>query len=303
MAKPMPTLPPDFEKIAVLMPVSRPTVGPERSDGKKGAREIEALYLAAIASARRFLYIESQYFASHIAEAIAARLEESDGPEIVVINPEDAMGWLEAEAMETARSVLLARVRDADRHGRFRILAPVTQAGRGIYVHAKVLVVDDRFLRVGSSNINNRSMGLDTECDLAVEAGPDEGVDSVKRRSIRAVRTRLMAEHLGVTTEEFERTEEAEGSLVATVDRLMRSSGRTLIPLAPEPVSDAERTMVDTRLLDPDRPEAMSKTMERGALVFQEVDTAVWRAGLAIAAGLGLTWIAATRYRARLRDG
>ena len=37
-------------------------------------------------------------------------------------------------------------------------------------VHSKVMIIDDRFLRVGSANLNNRSMGADTECDLAFEA-------------------------------------------------------------------------------------------------------------------------------------
>ena len=39
-----------------------------------------------------------------------------------------------------------------------------------VMVHSKVMIVDDRFLRVGSANLNNRSMGADTECDLAFEA-------------------------------------------------------------------------------------------------------------------------------------
>ena len=50
----------------------------------------------------------------------------------------------------------------------------MNEAGTPIYVHAKVLTIDDRLLRVGSSNLNNRSMGFDTECDLAIEAIPGE---------------------------------------------------------------------------------------------------------------------------------
>jgi phospholipase D1/2 len=67
-----------------------------RYNSRKAAHEIEALYLAAIEATVRVLYIESQYFASsNIAEAMAARLSEPDGPEIVLINPESADGWLE----------------------------------------------------------------------------------------------------------------------------------------------------------------------------------------------------------------
>jgi uncharacterized membrane protein YdjX (TVP38/TMEM64 family) len=61
-----------------------------------------------------------------------------------------------------------------------------------IHVHAKVLIVDDRFLRIGSSNLNNRSMGYDTECDIAIEAE-----NAAQRESITSVRNRLIAEHWG----------------------------------------------------------------------------------------------------------
>ncbi|WP_451986923.1 phospholipase D-like domain-containing protein [Azospirillum endophyticum] len=295
-------LEPDFRDLPVAIARTDPMAndgaadnqGPEKT-GKRGVREIEALYLAAIAAARRFIYLESQYFASQkIVGAITARLSEPDGPEVVVINPERTPAWIEEEAMGSARSLLLQRLREADTHKRFRILAPVTEGGEGIYVHAKVLVVDDRLLRVGSSNINNRSQGLDTECDLAIECPPGDHPEVC--RAIRSVRTRLMAEHLGVAVEEVERIEEATGSLTATVDRLVRPSGRTLRPLEPEPLTETERKLVDERLLDPDRPEPMATTILRGATVFGDVNRKAWRIGagvaLVAAAGVGLAVLA-----------
>ena len=71
--------------------------------------------------------------------------------------------------MGTARARVLEMIREAD-VDRFRLYTPVTEQRAHIYVHAKVAVIDDRLLRLGSSNVNNRSMGLDTECDLAIEA-------------------------------------------------------------------------------------------------------------------------------------
>ena len=56
---------------------------------------------------------------------------------------------------------------------RVRIVYPDVEGPEGstdTMVHSKVMIVDDRFLRIGSANLNNRSMGTDTECDLAVEA-------------------------------------------------------------------------------------------------------------------------------------
>lgn len=229
--------------------------------GRPGVREIEQLYLTAIAAARRTLYIESQYFASGcIAAAMAARLSEPDGPEIVVINPDRAMGWLEEAAMGRGRSRALAHIRSADRFGRFRIYRPVTEAGQPIYVHAKVLIVDDRLLRIGSSNLNNRSMGLDTECDLAVEGTPGQAATGATAEAIVGLRDALLGEHLGVPPGEIVRTVSRTGSLIATIEVLRRDAGRTLVPLvgmdpaAVQPLGEGE-------LLDPEQPEPVWKAV------------------------------------------
>ena len=59
-----------------------------------------------------------------------------------------------------------------------RIYVPVTKRQTDIYVHAKVSIVDDRLLRVGSSNLNNRSLGLDSECDVIIDAALDANRDT-----------------------------------------------------------------------------------------------------------------------------
>jgi phosphatidylserine/phosphatidylglycerophosphate/cardiolipin synthase-like enzyme len=165
---------PDVEPLLTDVDVAISRTRPEHG-GTSLVHEIELLWLAVIAAARRSVYIESQYFANRrIAEAIAERLREPDGPEFVVVNPETAEGWLQEKAMGTARAKLLALVREADVHGRFQLYVPVTEGRRPIYVHAKVTVVDDRLLRIGSSNLNNRSMGMDTECDVSIEVRPGD---------------------------------------------------------------------------------------------------------------------------------
>jgi phosphatidylserine/phosphatidylglycerophosphate/cardiolipin synthase-like enzyme len=155
-----------FRDVAVAICRSRP-----EGDGEAAVREIEATYLALIARARRYIYAESQYFASRrIAEAIAQRLDEPGRPEIVLINPFKSHGWLEPVAMDTARARLYGALHRLDRHGRLRIYHPYTAQGEPIYVHAKVTIVDDEALHVGSSNMNSRSMRLDTECDVTIDA-------------------------------------------------------------------------------------------------------------------------------------
>ncbi|MCF3974988.1 phospholipase D-like domain-containing protein [Paracoccus salsus] len=224
--------------------------------GREAVHEIEALYLAIIAATRRTLYIESQYFASRtLAEAIAARLADPDGPEFVVVNPESAQGWLEEKAMGSARARLLALVRKADAHKRFRLYTPVTQGGTPIYVHAKIVIMDDTLMRVGSSNLNNRSMGFDTECDLSVEVTEGLSDEDSLRAKIAGLRTALVAEHLGVAPRQFERAvDTANGSLIGAIEAT-RGDGRSLVPFEPPDFGViADAVLRENDLLDPERP-------------------------------------------------
>jgi phospholipase D1/2 len=220
--------------------------------GRDLVHEIELLWLAAIAAARETVYIEAQYFANRrVAEAIAERLGEPDGPEFVLVNPQAADGWLEEKAMGTARARLLALVRAADVHDRFRVYVPVTRSGRPVYVHAKVMVVDDQLLRIGSSNLNNRSMGLDTECDLTVEAHPDDPRRDELAAAVLGMRHRLLGEHLGVEPGAVADAVAAhDGSLVRAVESLLHPEGRSLRPFQPPEQHLVDRVLSATELLD-----------------------------------------------------
>ncbi|MGR6966759.1 phospholipase D-like domain-containing protein [Geodermatophilus sp. URMC 61] len=245
--------PDDVEPMLTDVDVAISRTRPEHG-GAELVHEIELLWLAAIAAARRGVYIESQFFANRrIAEAIAQRLAEPEGPDVVVVNPESSASWLEEKAMDTARAKLLALLEDADVHGRFRLYVPVTERRRRIYVHAKVLVVDDRLLRIGSANLNNRSMGLDTECDVSIEARPGPRHDEVSA-VVTGMRDRLLGEHLGVPPEEVARAVAAhDGRLVAAVESLRRPHGRSLVPYVPPELGPADRALAETELLDAER--------------------------------------------------
>ena len=223
--------------------------------GRQSVKEIEALHLAAVTSAQRTIYLEGQYFAARcIGEALAARLREPDGPEVVIINPLRARGWVEERAMGAARKRLLGHLRDADRYDRFRIYRPVTTKGLPIYVHAKVLAVDDRLLRIGSANLNNRSMGFDTECDLAIEAVAGGSRADCVSQAITAFRNQLVAEHLATDGDTVaEALLRTEGSLILTIEALRRKSGRTLEPFKLPP-SDS-KPLGGSELLDPEQAE------------------------------------------------
>ncbi|HEY0625375.1 MAG TPA: phospholipase D-like domain-containing protein [Allosphingosinicella sp.] len=238
-------LKPLFHDVDVAMARTR---GHEEAQSE--LREIEALFVDMIAAAKSYVYVETQYFASRvIAEAIARRLEEKDGPEFIIVNPRTAEGWLDEEVMSPARYALVKELRKRDKYGRFRIYTPVTEGGLDIYVHAKVTIVDDRYLRVGSANMNNRSMGLDSECDLMIDGSRNKEALS----TIAALRADLLAEHLGKTLEKVQACFEKTGSLIGCIEE-MRGRGRTLLPFKPEKPNLVEKAVSRSELLDPEAP-------------------------------------------------
>jgi phospholipase D1/2 len=190
-------------------------------------REIEKLYLDMIAAARRTIYIENQYFtAPRIAQALERRLGEPDGPEIVLVLRLLSHGWLEEATMHVLRTRLIQRLHTADRHGRFRVYYPHVPGlpeGNCVDVHSKLLIIDDALLRIGSSNLCNRSMALDTECDLVVEARGQARI----AQAIGEFRDKLLAEHLDTqperVREEIQRAGSVHGAIAA-----FREQTRTL---------------------------------------------------------------------------
>jgi phospholipase D1/2 len=181
---------------------------PRLEEQDEEVREIERATVAAIGSAERFIYIENQYITSKTAcEALVARMRARRKLSVVVVTTREPGGWLEAETMGVGRQRFMAAFDSPELAGRIQFVAPLARSAGptdeesakivvdgtlSIHVHAKVLVVDDRFLRIGSSNLNNRSMGYDTECDIAIEAE-----NAAQRESIASVRNRLLAEHWG----------------------------------------------------------------------------------------------------------
>ena len=224
-------------------------------EDREEVRENERLFLDLIRSAKRYVYAENQYFASRaVAEAIAERLKEPGGPEFVLVNPESADGWLEEAVMGPARAELMDSLGKIDRDQRFRIYTPVNEAGDHIYVHAKIMIVDDRVLRVGSANMNNRSMGLDSECDVVIDTGC-AGNENLGQ-TIEAIRADLLAEHLGADASEVQRRLTETGSLIATVESL-RGTGRTLQRFVAPEFSEMLHKVAESETLDPERPEGL----------------------------------------------
>lgn len=211
-----------------------------------GADESLRLHLDHIARARKLIYLENQYVTSpRIAEALAARLAEPDGPEVVIVTTLRAPSWFDQMTMDTARAEVLHALEEVDVHGRLSAWAPVTEECGRIIVHSKVSIIDDQVLRIGSSNLNNRSFGYDSECDIAAAPGPGgEGV-------IRAFRHRLIGHFLGVDTATYASCEALSDSVGAAIS----TYGQTrMVQLGTQGASRFERMVAEFQLGDPNSP-------------------------------------------------
>jgi phosphatidylserine/phosphatidylglycerophosphate/cardiolipin synthase-like enzyme/uncharacterized membrane protein YdjX (TVP38/TMEM64 family) len=245
-----PEVPVDLADVSVGIARTYPAY--ESGDIKRDeVREVEQMLLDAIGQARRWIYIENQYFtAPSISDALAARLEEPDGPEVAIVLPRETVGWLSQNTMDVLRERRLRQLREVDRHDRLRVYyADLPALGEQcINVHSKVLVTDDDLLCVGSANLNNRSMGLDSECNLAVEsAGKPE-----LREGIALLRDRLLAEHLDVPARQVAETIAREGSLIRAIESL-QSSGRTLATIEMQVSEERDAMVPETSIADPEQ--------------------------------------------------
>lgn len=232
--------------------------------GNPEIREVESLYQDAIASARRTVYMENQYLTSHaVSQALSESLQGAEGPEVVLVLPDRSGRWMERGTMDILRRRILHDLRQVDRSGRLRVYQPVLDnSDTSLVVHAKVMIVDDRLIKVGSSNLSNRSMGLDSECDLVVEGTGDPRMEEAALE----FRCRLLAEHLGREAQNVREVWEREGSLIRTVESL-RGGGRSLEPLAVGKGGAGEVQGIlwdmDIPFADPKRPARIEGLLDR----------------------------------------
>jgi phospholipase D1/2 len=229
--------------------------------GRQEVRETERLYCDAIAAAQESIYIENQYLTSvAVARALQQSLQQEKGPEIVIVLPRESSGWLEQSTMDAVRAHILSRLEAGDHSNRLRVVYPALAEGENcVYVHSKTLVIDDRLALVGSANLSNRSMGLDSECSLVLEA---EG-HSKAAEAVAAFRSALLAEHLGTSSAEIRRTVADTRSLIRTIESAF-GADRSLRRLEQrEPSVDGTKLVPDEDWLDPERPVELDRIFDQ----------------------------------------
>ena len=238
---------PDFQNVQVGLARTQPAMG-----ACKEQREVEALFLDSIDTAERALYIENQFFTSvPIAERIARRMQGRQALETLLIGPQNHESWIEARTMRNGRIRFLGTLLDAGVGDRVRLVYPqVENAGTSTdtMMHSKVMIIDDRFLRIGSANLNNRSMGTDTECDLAIEATTEQ-----ERARILDIRHRLLADHCGVPAAEVAR-HFAEGRGLIRASYELMGAGHSLRDVDDGEPDPAEMARYVEGVADPERP-------------------------------------------------
>ncbi|MCC7541197.1 MAG: VTT domain-containing protein [Deltaproteobacteria bacterium] len=214
--------------------------------------QIEELFVDSITAARDCVYIENQYLTSRlIGKALADRLRDPEGPEVVVIGPRQPAGWLEEVTVGLLRWRVIDGLRRADAHGRLYIAYPMSSISSdlAVYVHVKLTIIDDWFVRIGSANVARRSLRLDTECDVALVAPEGE-----QRRRVLELRHRLVAEHLATTPKRVAAAVAEHGSLRKAIESL-REGDHSLVPFEAGPSMDERESAEDGDVLyDPETP-------------------------------------------------
>ncbi len=220
-------------------------------NGRSEVREVERLFIDMIDSAERTIYVENQFMTSEaIARRLAQRMRKKRGLEAVLVAPDTPETWIESHTMRNGRIRFRNILEEAGVFGRVRLVHPEVREGEetaSTMVHSKVMVVDDRIIRIGSANLNNRSMGADTECDLVIEAR-----SASQRAAITRVRNRMFGEHCGATESDVAELLDDTQSLTEVADILSRN-GHALRPIDDGEPDAREKAYLET-LADPPRP-------------------------------------------------
>lgn len=202
--------------------------------------EIRYLFSDAILSAEKLIYIENQYFSSQaVYRALIDRMTavERSRIQIILILP-DRLPFTEElllglPQMRMLRSLQQVAEQNGHSIGIYSSVCMKNGERKLTFIHSKLLLVDDRFLTIGSANITNRSMGLDTELNVSWEAESEEQTELIG--SIRAIRASLLAEHAGLYGQNQEHNFEQIDNLIPHLENLASYPETRLCHYSPEP--------------------------------------------------------------------
>ncbi|MGQ9427076.1 VTT domain-containing protein [Gilvimarinus sp. F26214L] len=252
LAAPPPTWPKAFPPLFRKIPCAIARTIPFMDDAEP-SQEVRHMLLDLIARAERFIYLENQFASrQEIAEALNARLRACKGLRVLVVSSYRPKGTVECEAYWASRIDFKNILEQGVEKHRVQMLYSSAHDQEGNFghkrIHSKVTVVDDQYLIVGSANLSNRSMTLDTECDLVFAAG-----NEIQQRQIAHVRNDLIGEHCGRSDQAVERILRGRKGLI----KLTKPAGKyayRLKEVEDELFTDQSWQMVMQPFSDPEEP-------------------------------------------------
>lgn len=208
--------------------------------------EVEALLTEAVRGAESFVYIENQYFTSMaMLKAFRDRLNDTARPPltIVVMMPDGGdtpkEDFVLGNRQRSVRYALSCLAEERGHRVRFLISSDRSDPEKPVstFIHGKLIAVDDELLCVGSANLTNRSMQIDTELNVSVlgEPGSDTSAD------IAAVIDSLLAEHAGV--DDASRFSD-RARWIETIDELCQAADSKLQRLPVERCNDEDPMLI-----------------------------------------------------------
>jgi phosphatidylserine/phosphatidylglycerophosphate/cardiolipin synthase-like enzyme/uncharacterized membrane protein YdjX (TVP38/TMEM64 family) len=236
----------DFKNVDMAVALTMPPYKKHRA-----TRQIERLYLDMIASAERFIYMENQFFSRrNIAAALVKRLKEKPELQVLLLSCYNPEGIMEKKSLWYGRLLFRDILEKGGVADRVVLAYPISHENnveKPVRIHSKLMIVDDRYLRVGSSNINNRSMALDSECDLVIE-----GKDKKTCQKIASIRNDLIREHTGRTHADIAKLV-TNGDVQTFLDDV-KHSRQHIRKINDEQYRNERFTALATRLADPEKP-------------------------------------------------
>ncbi len=222
-------------------------------DDAEPVQEVRNMLLDLINQAEHVIYIENQFTTrQEIAEALNKRLKECPTLHVIIVSSYEPKGKFECEAFWASRIDFKQILeKDIDPERVIMTYSSIEDIkGRKAYkrIHSKVMSIDDKYLVIGSSNLSNRSMTLDTELDTVLF-----GNNEHNRKAIARVRDDLLAEHTGRDVEATAKLMQAENPAQALIHGQI-AHGYILTEVRDEVFTDQSGKNFFRALSDPEEP-------------------------------------------------
>ncbi len=262
-------------------------------DEVEPVQEVRHMLLDLISQAENLIYIENQFTTrQEIAEALNRRLKECPSLHVIIVSSYEPKGKFEQEAFWASRIEFKDILENGVEKDRVTMTYSSCQdmKGRKAYkrIHSKVMTIDDKYAVIGSSNLSNRSMSLDTEIDMVLHGDSENN-----RKQVARVRNDLLAEHTGREVEDTADLLNQNSPVTALLEGQL-AHGYILTEVNDQVFTEQSDTNIFRSLSDPEEPLISLPTMDGSATPARNprrrtIMIAIGTVVLAIIAGL-LVW-------------